>query len=143
MAFEKTGQRYRLLSEVEWEYAARAGSKTAYWWGTKATRDYANYGVDTCCRGGDSLDGFVAGADRWLKTAPVGSFRPNPFGLYDMNGNVWEWVSPCYDNACPLLVARGGGWMHGVANLRSASIASQYSDERSTNAGFRVAKTLR
>ena len=95
---KKTGGQYRLLTEAEWEYAARAGTNTAYWWGDSASHEYANYGTDTA-----NGYGFVSGRDKWLATSPVGSFPPNPFGLYDMNGNVLQWVEDClsdsYSNA--------------------------------------------
>ncbi|MFX8825014.1 SUMF1/EgtB/PvdO family nonheme iron enzyme, partial [Acinetobacter baumannii] len=74
---------YRLLSEAEWEYAARAGSAADYAWGDEIERNRAN------CNGcGSPWDN--------QRTAPVGSFRPNAFGLFDMHGNVWEWVEDCY-----------------------------------------------
>jgi formylglycine-generating enzyme required for sulfatase activity len=77
-----TGQPYRLLSEAEWEYAARAGTTTVYSWGDEIGENNAN------CRGCGS---------QWdrKRIAPVGSFAPNKFGLYDMHGNVWEWVEDC------------------------------------------------
>lgn len=87
----KTGFTYRLLSEAEWEYADRAGTTTPYYWGTTASHEYANYGTDSA-----SGKGFVSGRDQWIDTSPVGSFPPNAFGLYDMNGNVWQWVEDCY-----------------------------------------------
>ncbi len=80
----KTGQDYRLPSEAEWEYAARAGMPTAYCWGARASHEYANYGKDECC------GGLSRGRDRWENTAPVGSFLANRFGLYDTSGNVRE-----------------------------------------------------
>ena len=81
-----TGRPYRLLSEAEWEYAARAGTTTAYSWGDEIGKNNAN------CNGcGSEWDS--------RRTAPVGSFAPNQFGLYDMHGNVWEWVEDClHDN---------------------------------------------
>jgi len=78
----KTGKPYRLLSEAEWEYAARAGSTTRYFWGDEIGRNRAN------CNGcGSQWDN--------QQTAPTGSFAPNAFGLYDMHGNVWQWVEDC------------------------------------------------
>ncbi len=78
-----TGQTYRLLTEAEWEYAARAGTTTAYYWGDDIGKNNAN------CNGcGSEWDA--------KQTSPVGSFKPNAFGLYDMAGNVWQWVQDCY-----------------------------------------------
>jgi formylglycine-generating enzyme required for sulfatase activity len=118
----KTGRTYRLLSEAEWEYGARAGSTTAFWWGNDVGRNKAN------CNGcGSEWDNS--------KTAPVGSFRANDFGLYDTAGNVWEWVKDCwhdsYDGAptdgsawvngdCSSRVLRGGSWIVVPRFVRSA-----------------------
>ncbi len=85
----KTGRTYRLLSEAEWEYAARAGTTTAFPWGATPDHDHANYGADDCC------SGLTSGKDQWAATSPVGAFPPNAFGLYDMNGNVLQWVQDC------------------------------------------------
>ena len=79
------------MTEAEWEYAARGVTSAdaphpPYPWGDKASHEYANYGTDQCCQG------KTEGRDKWLYTAPVGQFPPNAFGLYDMHGNVWEWV---------------------------------------------------
>jgi formylglycine-generating enzyme required for sulfatase activity len=143
-----TGQTYRLLTEAEWEYAARAGSKTAYPWGDEIGNGNAN------CSGCGS---------QWAderKTAPVGSFPANEFGLHDMNGNVWEWVEDCYpsnyDGAptdgsalitrhCPDRVVRGGSWSVWQGAPQSALSASR--ENYATNQlrsflGFRVARTL-
>jgi formylglycine-generating enzyme required for sulfatase activity len=86
----KTGNKYRLLTEAEWEYAARAGTTTPFPWGSTATHEFANYGKDTCC------GGLASGRDQWIYTSPVGSFPPNAFGLYDMNGNVLQYVEDCF-----------------------------------------------
>jgi serine/threonine-protein kinase PpkA len=148
----KTGQPYRLLSEAEWEYAARAGTATSYPWGNKAGREYANYGKDECC------GGVAQGADQWENTAPVGQFAANGFGLHDMHGNVSEWVMDVwhesYDGAPadggPWLsggyqtrrVLRGGAWQDTPRSLNSGSRSNSSQDYRSYNTGFRLARTL-
>ena len=144
-----TGWPYRLLSESEWEYVARAGTTTRYWWGDDVGRNRA------------SCDGCGSAWDA-LRTAPVGSFSPNAFGLYDVHGNVWERVrncrSPSYAGApsdgsaresgdCDLRSVRGGGWRTLPRYLRSANrgwhgppAARLYRGDAS--AGFRVARVL-
>ena len=148
---EKTGKHYRLLSEAEWEYAARAGSNSARPWGELASHDRANTGADRCCAP------VASGADRWLHTSPAGSFPSNAFGLSDMLGNVWQWVEDCasegYEDAppngaphvtghCDLRVVRGGSWFHPSDMARSASRAADRPDFRVGDIGFRVAETL-
>jgi formylglycine-generating enzyme required for sulfatase activity len=140
-----TGKTYRLLTEAEWEYAARAGSPTAYYWGDEIGKGNAN------CAGCSS---------QWdnRQTSPVGSFKPNAFGLYDMAGNVWQWVQDCYhpnyDGAPPDgsawtsgdcssgRVLRGGSWDNTPQNLRSAVRGRFTTVDRGSDLGFRVGRTL-
>ena len=146
----ETGATYRLLSEAEWEYAARAGTETKYSWGDKVGTNQANcYG----CRSQWDRDG------EW-RTAPVGSFAPNPWGLHDMHGNVWESVEDCwnynYEGAptdgsawtsgdCDEFVLRGGSWKRKPWLSRSA-YRSSLSDEENfidyLDVGMRVARSL-
>jgi formylglycine-generating enzyme required for sulfatase activity len=139
-----TGKTYRLLTEAEWEYAARAGTKTAYYWGNEIGKNNAN--CDGC---GSQWDN--------KQTAPVGSFKSNAFGLYDMAGNVWQWVEDCYhddyDGAptngsewlasdCNNHVVRGGGWGSDPQLLRSANRLRDTASDRYDGLGFRVGRTL-
>ena len=140
----KSGRTYRLLSEAEWEYAARAGSSRKYAWGDEVGRNLAN------------CDGCGSQRDN-KQTAPVGSFQPNTFGLHDMHGNVWEWVQDCYkdtyaaapsdgratsDVASCSRVLRGGTWDGNPWFLRSAGRSNLAPDNRLSGQGFRVARTL-
>ena len=102
---KKTGFTYRLLSEAEWEYAARAGTTTTYYWGDSVSHDYANYGVDTSFG-----IGYIKGRDKWLNTSPVGSFPPNSFGLYDMSGNVLQYLADCFNGAYTTLPSNGSAY---------------------------------
>jgi formylglycine-generating enzyme required for sulfatase activity len=142
---KRTGKNYRLPTEIEWEYAARAGTTTAYTWGATIGRGKAN--CDGC---GAPWDGN--------ETAPVGTFQPNAFGLFDMHGNVWEWTADCYRDdpvwiptddktfttgACALRVMRGGSWLSEPSELRSANRDRLHGDNRYSLAiGFRVSRTL-
>ncbi len=145
------GQRYRLLTEAEWEYAARAGPNAAYPWGGSASHERANYGADSCCTG------LAAGSDRWVNTSPAGSFPANAFGLYDMHGNVWEWVEDCYadtysglatdgsanvNGSCSYRVLRGGSWGLNPAWLRSALRSRDAPSYRGISIVFRLARTV-
>ena len=145
----KTGGNFHLPSEAEWEYAARAGTKTKYPWGDQASHEYANYGTDDCC------GGLAQGQDRWVNTAPVGQFPANAFGLYDMHGNVWEWTQDCwngdYNGApsdgspwtggdCPRRVIRGGSWLNLPVVVRSARRGGTSASGRFYYRGFRLAQ---
>lgn len=132
---KQTGKNYRLLSEAEWEYAARAGSATAYWWGDVIRRD------------GNAMANCDGCGSQWdhKQTAPVGSFAPNFFGLHDMLGNVWEWVENCWDAVegyCRYHVLRGGSWLSQPSAIRNASRLKFPVGGRSDDLGFRVARTL-
>ena len=148
---KKTGAQYRLPSEAEWEYAARAGSETKYSWGNTASHEYANYGTDSCC------DGLAKGKDKWKYTSPVASFYANAFGLYDMHGNVWEWTQDCWNGSykgapsdgtawlsgnCSRRVLRGGSWFKYPDILRSANRNYYSTGFRNSVIGFRLARTL-
>jgi len=147
---ERSGSRYRLATESEWEYFARAGTTSRYWWGDEV-------GVGMAWWVGSHGDN-----DR--QTAPVGSFAPNPFGLYDVHGNVWEWVEDCWsenygrassngvvqrhDPPCKRRVVRGGSWSTSSDHLRSANRSWKGPDYRGgaqgvdRGKGFRVVKDL-
>ena len=124
-----TGKHYRLPTEEEWEYAARAGTGSAYWWGETIGVNNAN------CRGcGSQWDG--------KSTAPVGSFKANAFGLYDTAGNVWEWTSTCQGD-CNLRVVRGGSWAYKPDFLRVFVRSWDLTSVRYSNIGFRLVQDLK
>ncbi len=138
-----TGKRYRLLTEAEWEYVARAGTTTRYWWGEHMLFDRVN-----CLNKCDN---------RYLYTAPVDAFRGNPFGLFNLLGNVWEWVEDCYQadaykthpkiyprsvsgqQACKRVI-RGGSWQDNPWSLRAANREGWKAATPLNDIGFRVAR---
>ena len=150
---EETGKPYRLLSEAEWEYVARAGTTTARYWGEREAGQcrYAN--------GADASTGFkwaVSCHDGHARTAPVGRYEANAFGLYDVLGNVWEWTADCWNKSyagapsnggawesgeCTRRVLRGGSWYFIPRYLRSASRLRNTAGNR-VSSGFRLARTL-
>ena len=138
---KETGEAFRLPSEAEWEYAARAGTETMYSWGNDRGRGLANCDGCVCVHCG-------------LRTSPVGSFPQNAFGLHDVHGNVWEWVADCRNESyrgapsdgsawlqgdCSKRVARGGSWLRHPGRLRAAERASGVI---SNHVGIRIARTL-
>ena len=155
----RTGKRYRLLSEAEWEYADRAGSGMQFWWGDDS---------DMMCAFANGPDQSVVRAfPRWKGAncddgqtflAPVGTYKPNKFGLYDMAGNAWEWTADCYARGydsqprdgsayvvegCPRRALKGGSWVYGLPDLRSAQRNGlPRPEQRGADIGFRVARDL-
>lgn len=157
-----SGKRYRLLSEAEWEYAARAGTSTAYPWGENPDQACAFANVaDATVNAQVSIDWPWAlhnCSDGYAYTAPAGSYRPNEFGLYDMIGNVWERPQDCYHGSyggapedgsawrggqCDQYVMRGGSWVSNPRSARPAARLRNDPGERSRSLGFRLARTLR
>jgi len=157
---EKTKQKYRLPSEAEWEYAARAGTETVHYWGQSpdVACTYANvFNRSTREKYKDADRKAFRCDDGFVETAPVGSLKPNKFGLYDMLGNVWEWVEDCWNGSyagapadggawkagdCSKRVLRGGGWYYGPNNLRAAKRLKSEPQRQGNDVGFRVARTL-
>jgi formylglycine-generating enzyme required for sulfatase activity len=147
---KKSGKNYRLLSEAEREYVTRAGTTTPFWWGSSISTSQANY------NGTETYGGGVNGEFR-QQTLPVDRFQPNPWGLYQVAGNVWDWVEDCYHDSyagapsdasawtsesCSLHVMRGGSWADNAQGVRAASRVGVTSGGRSGDLGFRVGRTL-
>lgn len=155
----KTGHHYRPLSEAEWEFAARAGTRTAYFWGNN---------TDLACRHANVWDQGVKAvfpqaremlncSDGFVYSAPVGSFLPNALGLHDMAGNVWEWTADCWNPShagappdgqarttgdCDLRVVRGGSWTFYAPLPRSALRVRHSVVVPAHHVGFRLARPL-
>lgn len=147
---KKTGKPYRLLSEAEWEYVARAGTITPFWWGNSISTGQANYN-------GNSTYGKSVKGEHRARTLAVNSFEPNMWGLYQVHGNVWEWTDDCFNDRYQKApvdgsvwttgdssrhVVRGGSWNDWPVGLRSAYRYGFTTEERNSDLGFRVARTL-
>jgi formylglycine-generating enzyme required for sulfatase activity len=152
---EQTGEHYQLPSESQWEYAARAGTVTPFYTGKCITTDQANY------HGPNSFGDCPISSLYRGKTLPVGSFPPNPWGLYDIHGNIFEWTRDCWhtsylgapddgtawmnigDNVdCRLRVLRGGSWSGRPRDIRSSARSYNNADFKSIFIGFRVVRTI-
>ena len=146
----ETGEGYRLLSESEWEYVARAGTETPFHFGRTISTEQANYN-------GNFTYGSRRQGEYRERTVAVGGFSPNAFGLHDVHGNVWEWVEDCWNEDytgapsngsswesgdCSRRVLRGGSWNYGPRLLRSAYRDRYPAGDRGYFVGFRIARTL-
>jgi formylglycine-generating enzyme required for sulfatase activity len=148
---ERTGKPYRLLSEAEREYVTRAGTSSTFWWGASISRRQANYDDKT---GQDKTSKGSSGQ----RTIPVDSYQPNPWGLYQVHGNIWEWVEDCLNEGyagaptdgtawmtghCDRRVLRGGSWVSSANAVEAGSRYGVQAEGRVSNVGFRVARTLK
>jgi formylglycine-generating enzyme required for sulfatase activity len=157
---QRTGQDYRLISEAEYEYANRGGRQSTYFWGTDGNTGcaYAN-GADATLKRAfpDKTWSFASCDDGYERTSPVGAFSANPFGLFDITGNVWSWTADCYVSSygsnprngqpnttggCAYRVIRGGSWYDNPQFLRSANRHGYAPTVRINYVGFRLSRTL-
>jgi formylglycine-generating enzyme required for sulfatase activity len=181
---KKTGHKYRLLSEAEREYVARTGKTTQFWWGSSITPKQANYDGSTVKHAEQEYDACIerntqktvtanleqctpleaklkSAQARSLgylqRTVPVDSFQPNPWGLYNVHGNVEEWTEDCWDDSntgnpgdgrprmtfdCTQRAVRGGSWHSLPQDVRSAYRSWRDAGRRNIDVGFRLARTL-
>ena len=154
----RTGEAYRLPSESEWEYAARAGTATSRYWGEGESGQcgHAN-GADASAKERYSVSAVASCRDGHAHTAPAGSFTANGWGLHDMLGNVWVWTADCWNRSyagsptdgsaweygdCAKRVLRGGSWVDKPSDLRAANRDRYATGFRISGVGFRVARTL-
>jgi sulfatase modifying factor 1 len=155
----ETGHRYRLPHEAEWEYAARAGTSDSRWWGEKrvglcAYLNGADASYDRAYSGQTRVDRTCD--DGYVQTSPVGAFLPNPFGLYDMYGNVEQWTEDCFEDSyasapsdasipvrdgdCQKIAVRGGTWHSDAQLFRAANRGFLPPTMRASSVGFRVVR---
>jgi formylglycine-generating enzyme required for sulfatase activity len=149
----KTGKAYRLPSEAEREYVTRAGTTTPFWWGSSITPNQANY---------TAISGYPNARSAGTsppsqRTVAVDSYEPNPWGLYQVHGNIWEWTEDCWSDSnignpgdgsarttgdCSHRAVRGGSWLAYPQNVRSAYRARRLAADLLSGVGFRLARTL-
>jgi formylglycine-generating enzyme required for sulfatase activity/lipoprotein NlpI len=154
---EKSGRRYRLPTEAEWEYVARSESITDDYWGDPEQSCRHANGADQALRQKDPRVSAAVCNDGFVKTAPVGSFQPNRFGIHDIYGNVAEWVEDCWNpdyrgaptdgqawtsGQCGRRILRGGSWKSGPVEIRASSRVSLWKELRMNTSGLRVVRTL-
>jgi formylglycine-generating enzyme len=141
-----TGRSFRLPSGPEWEYAARAGTATPRWWIDGNDCAYANLSdrrrAQAHNQGNLDPAKFFACDDGHIFTAPVASYRPNAWGLYDMLGNVWEWTSDCLTPDCASYMDRGASWTNSPRYVRAAARHPDLTGARTTVLGFRLVEDL-
>lgn len=147
-----TGRHYRLLSETEREYATRAGTTTPFWWGSSIMSTQANYNS-----AGEPYEGGGEKGDYPRRTMPVDNYQANPWGLFQVHGNVWEWTEDCWNDnhegnpgngqsrltgECDRRVVRGGAWYDSPRDLRSAFRTGFTVSSQNDMVGFRIARSL-
>jgi formylglycine-generating enzyme len=143
---KRTDRHYRLPTGDEWEYAARAGTSGMRWWGEAAPCRFANVSDRARARAHNagSIDTarYFDCDDKYVETAPVAALTPNPWGLHDILGNVWEWTSDCASAACDSRINRGGSWTNSPRYLRAAARHPDKVGARTTVLGFRLVEDL-